>query len=130
MSSRPSKIKLYDAMGEMIYAVARADGVVQAAEMRKLEELLKAHPWANAIQWSFNYETDQKPNIQAIFKKAMLVFQAYGPSPEYAFLMDTLNKVARASDGVSQEEQKLIDNFHNQLLEHFQTLDLRDLQEE
>lgn len=130
MSNRPSKIKLYDAMGEMIYAVALADGVIEPAETQKLEEMLKAHPWANAIQWSFNYEMDRKPGIEESFKKAMSVFQAYGPSPEYAFLMETLDQIAKASDGISPEEKRLIDRFHHQLLDHFQTLSLNDLIEE
>ncbi len=130
MSGRPSKIKLYDAMGEMLYAVALADGIVQPDETRKLAEILNAHPWANAIQWSFNYEMDRHPQIEETFRKAMLVFQGYGPSPEYAFLIDALNQLAQASDGVSPEEQRLIDQFHNQLLDHFQALSLEDLKEE
>ena len=37
---KPSKAILYDAIGELIYAVAIADGRIQESELKKLKELL------------------------------------------------------------------------------------------
>ena len=47
--------KLYEAFGELLYVVAMADGLIQEEELSALDEVLKGHPWAADIQWSFNY---------------------------------------------------------------------------
>ena len=38
---KPSQERLHDALGELIYAVAKADGVVQASEKKKLRKMLQ-----------------------------------------------------------------------------------------
>ena len=41
------KEKLHDTFGELLYAVAMADGVIQEAEENAMKEVLKDHPWLN-----------------------------------------------------------------------------------
>ena len=113
------KEQLYDALGELIYALAISDGIVQAEETQKLEELLKQHPWSAAIQWSFNYEKLKGKSLEDAYQKAISICKDYGPSEEYAFLMEAMEAVAQASDGIDAQESHLINRFKEELTEHF-----------
>lgn len=117
---KPSKEQLYDAMGELIYALALSDGAVQDEEITALEQVLKAHPWAAAIQWSFDYENQKKKPLEEAYQKAMTTCKDYGPSEEYAFLLEVLQTIAEASEGMVTPEAELIIRFREELTEHFQ----------
>lgn len=123
---KPSQERLHDAMGELIYAVAKADGLVQESEMQKLEEILHNHPWASQIQWSFNYEHLRENELEEVYAKAIDTFKAYGPSEEYAFLFDVLYQIAKASNGLDAKEAKIIVRFKLDLKAHFLNLDIED----
>lgn len=121
---KPSKEQLYDALGELIYAVAFADGEVQESEVEQLEKVLSAHPWAAAVKWSFNYEKNKGKSVEEAYDKAIDTCKAYGPTEEYASLFETLDAVAEANNGVEVSEATLIQRFKNDLREHFLNLDL------
>ena len=125
---KPSKEKLYDALGELIYAVAKADGRIQPAEIEKLHELLLAHPSAQSIQWSFDYENRSDIPLDEAYDKALETCKAYGPTEEYAFLFDALDAVAEASDGIDAKELDVIQRFKADLKEHFLNLNITDLE--
>ncbi len=110
-----NKEKLYEAFGEMIYAVAYADGTVQLEEIKALKDLLKDHPSAEDIIWSFNYEVSKKKSVQNAFDKAISVFEEFGPSKEYEFLLSALEIVANASDGIDKDEMKIIEKFKQEI---------------
>lgn len=124
---KPSKEKLYDALGELIYAVAMADGRIQQSEIEKLHELLLAHPKAQAIQWSFDYENRSHIPLDEAYNKALETCKAYGPTEEYAFLFDALDGVAGASDGIDPKELEVIQRFKKELKAHFLGLNFEDL---
>ena len=52
--------KLYEVLGELLYAVAMADGVIQAEERTAFKALFKNHPYGDKISWSFEYEESKK----------------------------------------------------------------------
>jgi uncharacterized tellurite resistance protein B-like protein len=114
------KEDLYDAFGELLYAICQIDGEVQEAEALKIEELLNGQAGAAEIQWSFKYEFDKKQTVQEAYSKAIDICQQYGAAPEYDFLFDTLEKVAAASNGISTEERELIQRFKSELMAYFQ----------
>ena len=51
------KEKLYETLGELLYAVAIADGVIQPSETDRLKEIVEHHSWGKVIKWSFDYES-------------------------------------------------------------------------
>lgn len=114
-----TQVELYDAFGELIYALAKADGVIQGEEVKALEEIVEGHPWASEITWSFNYEKKKDKTLLEAYEKALMICQEYGPSPDYPFLFEVLDKVAEAADGVHDQEQNIIDNFKKALMEKF-----------
>ncbi len=114
-----NKEKLYEAFGELIYAVAIADGVVQREETSALEKILEDHSWASEIQWSFNYEVKNKGDVEDIYKKALNTCVDYGPSPEYEFLLELLEVVGSASDGIESDEADVIYDFQYDLKQQF-----------
>jgi hypothetical protein len=115
-----TKEQLYDAFGELLYAVAQIDGEVQESEAAKIEDMLKTFPGAAEIEWSFEYEYDRKQTVEEAYKKAIDVCKWYGPSPDYDFLFNLVEQVANASDGLSADEVALISRFRNELMAYFQ----------
>lgn len=114
-----NKEQLYDALGELIYAVAKSDGLVQESETAKLEELLLAHPWAREIKWSFNYEKGKEHTVEDAYAKALETCKNYGQSEEYPFLFELLEAIANASDGPDSAEREIIDRFKWELKKYF-----------
>jgi uncharacterized tellurite resistance protein B-like protein len=121
---KPSKSKLYDALGELIYAVAKADGAVQPAERQKLLDLLKDQSWGADVAWSFDYEDKKALPLQDAYHRALDTCKAYGPAEEYAFLFKALQEVAEAHEGVEEQEKNVIFRFTQELRNHFLDLDL------
>lgn len=107
-----TKEKLYEAFGELIYAVAKADGLVQAEELITLEKILRGHPWASTIHWSFDYENSKHTKVSEVYKRAMDTFLQHGPDAEYAYLVEILEEIAKAGSGtIDEKEQRIIDAF-------------------
>ena len=123
-----SREQLYDAFGELIYAVALADGVIQKEEVTALTEILRGHPWAAEIKWSFNYEKIKGNPLDDTYKKALVTCQDNGPDKEYKFLLEVLETVAHASKGIDDGEKKVMRNFEAELRAQFEKdLMARDL---
>ncbi len=116
--------RLYDAFGELIYAIAMADGDVQKEEIIALEKLLSKHPWAKEIEWSFNYEQNKHHSVEESYQRAIEVCKENGPDPEYKYLLDVMTQVAEAFNGIVPQERKIIDDFKMDLHRRFE-IDLR-----
>jgi tellurite resistance protein len=110
-----SKERLMDAFGELIYALALADGVIQPEEISALENILKGHGWGREIRWSFDYEMKKGNSLKDAYEKAMETFKNYGPAPEYQYLIEILDAVAEAADGTLEEEDTVIKGFQAEL---------------
>ncbi|MGB4958830.1 MAG: hypothetical protein WBO36_05090 [Saprospiraceae bacterium] len=111
--------KLYDAFGELLYVLVKADGEFQDAERDTLQQILSYHPWAKEILWSFNYEEKKNHDIEDLYKKVILACIDIGPNAEYQSMIEVLEAVAESSLGIVKEEQKIIDNFKQDLLHDF-----------
>ncbi|WP_338765056.1 TerB family tellurite resistance protein [Bernardetia sp. ABR2-2B] len=114
-----NKERLYDAFGELIYALAMADGLIQPKEIQALDRILEGHAWASQIKWSFNYEANKALDLKQVYKKALDTFTQHGPDEEYIYLIEILQKVAKASDGIDAAEQEMIELFQKDLKESF-----------
>ena len=124
----PDKSRLYDAFGELIYAVCLADGFIQPEEMDKIKGVLMNHPWGSEIEWSFLYEARKNNSPKEAYNKALEELKEHGPDPEYVFLIEILEQIANASDGIVPEERSIINDFQSSLKEHFiMYLDENDL---
>ena len=115
-----TKVDLYDAFGELIYALALSDGVIQKEEVAALSRILGDHPWAKEIKWSFDYEKKKEKNLEAAFDNALDTCKSFGASTDYPFLFEILDKIAAVSDGVHEQEEALISKFKTELMAHFQ----------
>jgi uncharacterized tellurite resistance protein B-like protein len=111
--------RLYDAFGELIYVVAMADGLIQKEEYETLEKILKSHPWAKEVKWSFDYEKSHNNSVEELYKKVLTICHEYGPRQEYHYLLEILEEVAKASDGVDESERNIINKFTTELTEWF-----------
>ena len=115
-----NKEKLYETLGELVYVIAQADGIIQEEEINILEELLAEHPWASTIKWSFNYEMNRENNdVEDVYKKVIDACHGYGPTPEYDEFIEVMNVVAAASEGIDEHEQDAISAFSKDLIERF-----------
>lgn len=113
------KEKLYETLGELLYAVAIADGVVQSSEIDRLTEIMAHHPWGEQVQWSFNYELEKQRNFKDVYDKAMGYCHSYGPAPEYDEFIELLTLIADASEGIDRHEELVISNFSKHLIQRF-----------
>jgi len=116
MAKEVTKEEIYDAFGELLYAISTIDGEIQLEEAKKIEELLTGHEGAADIMWSFEYQFENKISVAESCNKALAVCQLYGPCPDYAFMIDALKKVAAAANSVSEHEKNLIATFELELL--------------
>jgi uncharacterized tellurite resistance protein B-like protein len=112
--------KLFETMGELLYVVAMADGVVQKEEKAELKYLLKGHKWASGISWSFQYESAKQNDVNQVYQKALNFCQKYGPSPHYVEFIAAMKMIADASDGIDRQEDAAINSFSTDLISRFQ----------
>ena len=111
--------KLYEAFGELIYLVAKADGIIQKEETDILDEILKKHPHGNEIKWSFEYEASKQNSTEFLYEKVPEICYQMGPNPEFQSLIEILEAVANADSGVSEAESGVINNFTKELTDRF-----------
>ncbi len=111
--------KLYETMGELLYAVAKADGVIQNDENEALQDILKNHKWKDEINWSFNYEVSKQRTVEEVYSKVIAVCDRIGPSPLYREFIQAMELVANANNGVDANEEKVMSSFSADLIERF-----------
>jgi len=111
--------KLYDTFGELLYVIAKSDGIIQAEEREALAEMLKEHHWANEIKWSFKYEENKENPIEELYGKVIAVCHRIGPSPIYNEFIEGMKTIAEASNGIEESESKKINSFSQDLIERF-----------
>jgi len=112
----------------LIYIVAKADGIIQDEEVSKLKEILKDHPYADTIQWSFDFVKAQDASVDDVYRRVIDTCYQLGPLDEYSEFVDILAEIADAHDGVSLEEGMMINSFATELLVRFKN-DLVKLEE-
>ncbi len=111
--------KLYEAFGELLYVVAMADGMIQEEEISTLENLLAQHPWGRDIKWSFDYERKKERDVEGGYAKVIDFCKFGGEHAEYKNMIDIMQKVAAASNGVDTSEQEKIDSISAALSSKF-----------
>jgi len=112
--------KLYETLGELLFAIAKADGIIQDAEKESLNELLAGHSWAEQIKWSFNYEADKNSPVEDVYYKVINFCHSYGPTPAYEEFISAMKIIADAAEGTVDSESKIINSFSTDLIARFQ----------
>lgn len=114
-----SQARLHDAFGEIIYAVAIADGLIQEEELKVIDEKLADFSWGEDAKWSFNWERKKETQLKEAYLKALHTLKENGPTPNYYDLINILEEVAKASDGFERKEGQVISIFNKTLKAHF-----------
>jgi tellurite resistance protein len=114
------KERLYDAMGELLYVIALADGVIQEEETNELEKIVNLHPKGAAIRWSFNYEKNRNADPEEVYDKVLSACHSYGPSPIYNEFIQAMHQIADAAAGIEEAESEKIQAFSDDLIARFQ----------
>lgn len=110
---------LYEALGELLYIVAKADGIIQNEEIQKLREILKDHPFEKEINWSFDYEVNKSRDLEDVYKKVIIACDKIGPSPIYNEFISSMELIAQASEGIQRGEALVMSSFPKDLIERF-----------
>lgn len=116
---RTDNTKLYDAFGELLFVLVKADGEFQEEERETLNKILANHHWSKEILWSFNYESKNNHDLDDLYKKVLFACYDIGPNPEYQFMIEVLEAVAESSLGIVETERKIIESFKQDLLTEF-----------
>ncbi len=112
--------KLYEAFGELLYVIAMEDGSIQEEELEVVQQVLQQHPWASDIQWSFRYEQKKQRNVAEVYDRVLDFCKHAGPHPEYANMIEVMQQIAAAHDGVNNAEAAKMKDFQEQLIKRFQ----------
>lgn len=121
---KPSKSQLYDAMGELIYAVAKEEGNSLQNNLTIVNDLLANKNWVSEVQWSFIYEYSHDKSMEEAYTKAIDTCKAYGPTEEYAFLMEALAMLGRNKSTLKKTDPSVLIRFQTDLTQYFQSIDL------
>ncbi|KXX72634.1 TerB family tellurite resistance protein [Flammeovirga sp. SJP92] len=113
------KEKLYEILGELLFVVAKADGVIQVEEKEVLESYFKDHPYGEDIRWSFNYEAKRNTPVDDVYNKVIDYCKHYGPTNEYQEFIKAMEVVAEAADGIDENETAVMQSFSQDLLTRF-----------
>ncbi|NME71932.1 tellurite resistance TerB family protein [Flammeovirga aprica] len=113
------KEKLYEILGELLFVVAKADGVIQDEEKEALETYFKDHPYGKDIRWSFNYEAKRNTPADVVYNKVIDYCKHYGPANEYQEFIKAMEVVAEAADGIDDNETAVMQSFSQDLLTRF-----------
>lgn len=111
--------RLYEVMGELLYAIAKADGVIQKEEKDALKTLLSKHSFGSDIIWSFEYEESKDSSVEEIYNKVINFCHSYGPAPQYDEFIKAMKIIAEASNGIDADESKVITSFSKDLMQRF-----------
>lgn len=114
------KERLYETLGELLFTVAKADGVIQNEEKEALDQLLANHSSGKEIKWSFNYEANKNSTVEETYNKVIDFCKNYGPAPEYVEFIDSMKTIANATNGIDKSEATIIDSFSADLIARFQ----------
>ena len=114
------KEELYETLGELLFVIAKSDGVIQEEEQDALTKILEKHSWASEIKWSFQYESSKNSTVEEVYNKVINACHSYGPTPEYEEFIEAMKLVADASDGIDENESKIINSFSADLIARFQ----------
>ncbi len=120
------KEKLFEAFGELIYAVAKTDGDVQQEEVEKIKSLFKYRKGGEEVVWSFNYENKHNNTVKDAYERALEAMIAHGAYDGYSELIHILNEVAKASSGIDEQERLLISRFEDDLVKGLKTRPVED----
>jgi len=114
-----SQARLHDAFGEIIYAVAIADGLIHEEELKVVDEKLQDFSWGKDAKWSFHWEKKKGTELKVAYLRALETFKENGPTPHYYELIEILEDIAKASDGFEKKEGQVISIFNKSLQLHF-----------
>jgi uncharacterized tellurite resistance protein B-like protein len=112
--------RLFEVFGELLYAMAMADGVIQEEEITALEEILENHPWSTSVKWSFDYESGKSSDVEIVYNKVINFCHSHGPSAHYPDFISAMEKIAAAADGIDPKESAMIASFSTDLIARFQ----------
>ncbi len=109
-----TKEQLFRSFGELLYAIAGADGAIQEEEKKILTQVLAHHRYAFDIIASFQSLANTPSAMEEACHKALESFQHYGYFEGYKEFKLILEDLALACNGISPEEKVFLDRFTNQ----------------
>ncbi len=121
-----NKEKVFEAFGELLYAVARAEGKVRKDTAEQVEALLEKYTWASDAIWSFKYEKKRKNTFEETYEHAIDTFVSHGPMAEYETFFELLDELSEESHPLlGSRGKKILTNFKRRLNRKF--LDNEDI---
>lgn len=116
--------RLYYALGELAYAVAKADGKVNQEERRKIHDIVIKEAKCHNHNFSISeiiFHILQKEkifNVEDSYRSAMKeieICRNYLTDDMKAEFVAVLDKVARAFDSITEEERDIIERFREDI---------------
>ena len=113
-----AKEDIFMAIGQLAFSIAKADGEVQAEEKEALKNIMRAnfnHEEAEqALSWVEWLDKKNQDTIEEAYQYSMLYFRQnkqYLTQDLKQKFVNIIEQVADSSDGISSDEQAIIDKF-------------------
>jgi len=111
------KIGLEQALAELVYSIALADGVLEDKEMEAFEEMITKELENQATEIKNKFlllKGRSAPNVESAYKQAMYAIkqnkEAFSDELKGKYFL-IIQKIAKSVKGLRLEERKLLDRF-------------------
>jgi len=110
--------KLYNAFGELLYAVIKAEGKARENIIKKLERTVQEYEWGQTAMWSLRYEMGHNATTDEAYQKAFDAFTDFGPFPGYESFFRMVDDIIKKNI-LGERGKKVIGRFRKKLMDHF-----------
>ncbi len=105
------KSDLYRSFGDLIYAIAMADGILQEEEKNAIRKIIGDHAMMPFVDESLNRKVKEEISIVSAYYKVMNYIKENKPDPEFHFLLQVLEALSKLSAGVDEDDENLMEDF-------------------
>lgn len=105
------KSNLYRSFGDLIYAIAMADGILQDEEKTAIRKIIGEHAMMPYIEQALDRKEKKEISIVSAYYKVMTYIKENKPDPEFHFLLKVLEALSKLSAGVDEDDENLMEDF-------------------
>lgn len=111
---------MYDAFARMIYAIVIADGVIDQDEKEIIEEKVRGKEIESYLNKYIS--SGEEHLIIESYQNLLHACRDFGPSEEYAELIDVLNDIKTVSAVIDEDDAEILDSIISNLKDKLKTV--------
>ena len=115
------KERLFDAFGELLYAVLHSDQNIEDRNtyLDIVDQINRKYRITKYIDWNTNYERRNAHSLENAYMRALMACRDNGPDPDYIDLFDLLKYTTSLNKNITEKNSNFIAGFETALKEIF-----------